>query len=94
MTTKSAVFGSVNHYFLELFQVRAKIACSDQKGVTMLAGVLVAAIIGGIAGLAVSLLQDLGGVQMLLAYQLGGMTAVLVFLSVARVSLQPDVRHS
>lgn len=54
----------------------------------MLAGVLVAAIIGGIAGLAVSLLQDLGGVQMLLAYQLGGMTAVLVFLSVARVPLR------
>lgn len=60
----------------------------------MLAGVLVSAVIGGIAGVGVSLLQNPGGVQMLLSYQLGGMTAVLAFLALVRVSSPSELRRS
>ena len=49
----------------------------------MIAGVLVSAVIGGLAGLGVALSQNFSGVQMLLFYQLGGMTAILAFLALA-----------
>lgn len=59
----------------------------------MLAGVLVSAVIGGIAGLCFSLPQGPGVVHMLLSYQMGGMIAVLSFLALARVPSPAEFRR-
>lgn len=47
----------------------------------MLAGTVVSAVMGGLAGLAFALSQDHGVVQSILAYQLGGLVTVLAFLT-------------
>lgn len=55
-----------------------------QKGRGMLAGMVVSAVLGGIAGLCFALTRDHGLAQAILAYQLGGMIAVLTFLAGAQ----------
>lgn len=53
----------------------------------MLAGSVVAAIMGGLAGLAYAMSQEHGVLQTVLSYQIGGMLAVLAFVATtARVS--------
>lgn len=56
----------------------------------MLAGTVVSAVLGGLAGLCLAMVQDHGVVQSLLAYQLGGMIAVLAFLA----SVQPGAAQA
>lgn len=50
----------------------------------MLAGTVVSAIFGGMAGLSYGVLNDHGLLESLLAYQLGGLVAVLTFFSLAQ----------
>lgn len=50
----------------------------------MLAGTVLSAIAGGVAGLAYALTRDHGLAQTVLSYQAGGMMAVMVFLAMAR----------
>lgn len=57
----------------------------------MLAGTVVSSIVGGLTGAMFGIGQDIGLVQTLFAYQIGGMIAVLGFVTLA----QPvsDRRH-
>jgi hypothetical protein len=55
----------------------------------MLAGTVVSAILGGMAGLAYGVLHDHGLVQTLLTYQMGGLMAVLAYIGMA----QPAMSH-
>jgi hypothetical protein len=50
----------------------------------MLAGTVVSAVSGGLAGLMFAIGQDFGLVQALVAYQAGGMIAVLGFVTLAQ----------
>lgn len=50
----------------------------------MLAGTVVSAVMGGLAGLAVAMTRDHTLLQTLMSYQLGGGLAVLAFLAVVR----------
>lgn len=50
----------------------------------MLAGIVVSAVTGGLAGMAFSLSHDRGLLETLLAYQIGGLLAVMAFLALAR----------
>lgn len=52
----------------------------------MLAGTIVSAVLGGIAGLVYAVTQDQGIAHGLLAYQMGGMIAVLAFIALAQPS--------
>lgn len=47
----------------------------------MLAGLMVSAITGGLAGLAFALSHDRGVFQILLSYQIGGLVAAMAFLA-------------
>lgn len=57
----------------------------------MLAGTVVSAISGGVAGLAYSLTRDQGLVQTVLFYQAGGVMAVMAFLAMAQ---RPALRRN
>jgi hypothetical protein len=50
----------------------------------MLAGTVVSAVSGGLAGLMFAIGQDFGLVQALVAYQAGGLIAVLGFVTLAQ----------
>jgi len=50
----------------------------------MLAGIVVSAVIGGLAGLAFSLSHESGLLETLLGYQIGGLLAVMAFVALAR----------
>ena len=50
----------------------------------MLAGIVVSAVLGGLAGLAFSLSHESGLLETLLAYQIGGLLAVMAFMALAR----------
>ena len=50
----------------------------------MLAGTVMSAVMGGLAGLAYALSQEHGIMQSVLAYQFGGMIAVMAFLASAQ----------
>jgi hypothetical protein len=80
-------------FFTGIVSSSRKDCARRPKGVTMLAGVLVSAVIGGIAGFCFSLLQGPGVVQMLLSYQIGGMIAVLAFLALATMPLPSEFRR-
>ncbi|MCF8511221.1 MAG: hypothetical protein K9G43_07230 [Rhodobacteraceae bacterium] len=49
----------------------------------MLAGTVLSAVMGGMAGLAFAMTRDHGIVQSVLAYQVGGLSAVLAFVTIA-----------
>lgn len=57
----------------------------------MLAGTVVSAVSGGVAGLAYSLTSDHGLVQTVLFYQAGGVMAVMAFLA---MSQRPALRRN
>lgn len=50
-------------------------------GALMLAGTIVSALIGGLAGVAFSVTRELGLLQLLLSYQIGGLVAVMAFIA-------------
>ncbi len=50
-------------------------------GAALLAGTVISAVMGGLAGLAFALLHDHGVVQTILSYQFGGLLAVLAFVT-------------
>lgn len=52
----------------------------------MLAGIVVSAVMGGLAGLAFSLSHESGVLETLLAYQIGGLLAVMAFLTLSRTA--------
>ena len=54
----------------------------------MLAGIVVSAVMGGLAGLAFSLSHGSGVLETLLAYQIGGLLAVMAFLALCRTASQ------
>lgn len=53
----------------------------------MLAGTVVSAVMGGMAGLVFAVTRDQGALQVLFAYQAGGMLAVLAFVTAAQPAL-------
>ncbi len=57
----------------------------------MLAGLVVSAVTGGLAGLAFALGNDHGVVGALLAYQIGGMMSAISFVA---MSYPPQLRKS
>jgi hypothetical protein len=71
-------------FSLALFPNHAKINALRVWEAAMLAGTVVSAILGGMAGAAYGLLHDHGLMQTLLTYQIGGLVAVLAFYSVAQ----------
>lgn len=71
-------------FLLELFPIPAKIAAMGPNGAVMLAGIVVSAVMGGFAGLAFAVSHEQGLLQSLLAYQLGGLLAIMGFLTLAR----------
>lgn len=52
----------------------------------MLAGTVISAVTGGMAGLAFALTRDHGLAQTVLSYQAGGLMAVMAFLAMAQRS--------
>lgn len=54
----------------------------------MLAGIVVSAVMGGFAGLAFAVSHEQGLIQSLLAYQFGGLIAILAFFALARPARQ------
>lgn len=54
------------------------------NGAVMLAGIVVSAVMGGFAGLAFAVSHEQGLMQSLLAYQLGGLLAIMAFVALAR----------
>ena len=52
----------------------------------MLAGIVVSAVMGGLAGLAFSLSHGSGVLETLLSYQIGGLLAVMAFLALSRTA--------
>ena len=55
----------------------------------MLAGLVVSAVMGGLAGMGFALSHERGLLETVLAYQIGGLLAVMAFLALARpVSLR------
>jgi hypothetical protein len=67
-----------------LFPIPAKIGDIRPDGAKMLAGIVVSAVMGGLAGLAFSLSHESGLLETLLAYQIGGLLAVMAFMALAR----------
>jgi hypothetical protein len=69
-----------------LFPIPAKIGDIRPDGAKMLAGIVVSAVMGGLAGLAFSLSHESGVLETLLAYQIGGLLAVMAFLTLSRTA--------
>jgi integral membrane sensor domain MASE1 len=80
-------------FFTGIVSSSRKDCAGRPKGVTMLAGVLVSAVIGGIAGFWLSLLHGPEVVQMMLSYQMGGIIGVLAFLALATKPLPSEFRR-
>lgn len=53
-------------------------------GAAMLAGTVVSAVLGGVAGLAFAVTRDQGLVQTVLSYQIGGLVAAMAFLTLSQ----------
>jgi hypothetical protein len=69
-----------------LFPIPAKIDDIRPDEAKMLAGIVVSAVMGGLAGLAFSLSHGSGVLETLLAYQIGGLLAVMAFLALSRTA--------
>jgi hypothetical protein len=63
------------------FQILQISGCEMVDEAAMLAGLMVSAVTGGLAGLAFALSQDRGLFQALLSYQIGGLVAAMAFLA-------------
>jgi hypothetical protein len=69
-----------------LFPIPAKIDDIRPDEAKMLAGIVVSAVMGGLAGLAFSLSHGSGVLETLLSYQIGGLLAVMAFLALCRTA--------
>ncbi len=76
-------------FSLALFLIPAKIALIGPDEAKMLAGLVVSAVMGGLAGMGFALSHERGLLETVLAYQIGGLLAVMAFLALSRpVSLR------
>lgn len=69
-------------FFWHCFQFVQRLRQSLTGEEASLAGAVVSAIFGGLAGLAYALSQDHGVLHSILSYQVGGMAAVLAFVAI------------
>jgi hypothetical protein len=69
-----------------LFPNPAKIDDIRPDEAKMLAGIVVSAVMGGLAGMGFALSHGSGVLETLLAYQIGGLLAVMAFLALCRTA--------
>ena len=71
-------------FSLAVFLIPAMIAHIGSDGAKMLAGLVVSAVMGGLAGMGFALAIGRGVLETLLAYQIGGLLAVMAFIALSR----------